>query len=244
MLVCGFLTSRGVVIVADFNSVDKEAEEVMIARSVKSIPPYAFAENENLRSVRFEAGSRCASIGEGAFYRCAALKEIAVPPSLREVGTNAFAWCTSLKAFDLRTVTKIGTLAFAYCESLESVDFSPSLKNIGNNAFSRCSSLTEVYIPDSVTLLESYAFSDCTSLLKARMPANDSLLGELIFEGCESLTELTQPSTEAPPFDCNSFIFDPADEEAYARCRLSAADPDACRRSPGWRLFQSITPIE
>lgn len=244
MLVCGFLTSRGVVVVADFNSVDPKAEEVMIARSVKSIPPYAFAENENLRIVRFESGSRCTSIGEGAFYRCASLEAIAVPPSLREVGTNAFAWCTSLKAFDLRKITKIGTLAFAYCGALESVNFSPSLKNIGNNAFSRCSSLTEVYIPDSVTILESYAFSDCTSLVKARMPGNHSLLGELIFDGCESLTELTQPSMKAPPFDCSSFIFDPADTEAYDRCRLSTPNPTLYSRSPGWRLFRTITPLK
>ncbi len=242
LLLC-FNCTWGVTPTADFDTLSEDVEEVVIAKSVESISPYAFAERPNLRKVGFEAGSKCVSIGEGAFYRCTSLESIDVPPSLREIGTNAFAWCSALKSIDLSRTIKIGSLSFAYCESLESVDFSPKLKSIGNNAFSRCSSLREVIIPDSVTLLESYAFADCKSLVKARLPANDALLGELIFDGCASLTELEQPSPYPPDFDCASFIFEPSDSEAYSRCLLRTANPDAYRSSPGWKLFQHISSL-
>ncbi len=218
--VMAFAAMADPVRIDSFERMDALAEEVVIAKEVKAVPAFAFAECVNLRSVVFEQGSRCRSIGECAFYRCCSLKEIELPPSLSEIGKYAFAWCESMEKVHLVNVDKIGALAFAYCSSLKDVEFSERLKSVGNNAFSCCTSLEEAVIPSSVSLLESYAFSGCTSLRRAVLPGNPSLLGELIFSGCTSLEEIVEPSAVPPKFDCESFLFDPDETGCYAKCRL------------------------
>lgn len=230
---------------ADFTRVDSLVEQVSIGPGIRQIPPYAFAECRQLTTLTFEAGSRCVSIGEGAFYRCEKLTDAQLPQSVTDIGRYAFAWCQSLAKASFPGAVKIRAHAFAYCISLDSVKLPSRLKSVGNNAFSRCESLTEIAVPASVTELESYAFSDCLKLRRATLPANPSLLGELIFSGCASLEEIMEPSPEVPPFDCNSFVFEPDDTAAYRRCRLLVS-PLALHKyteAPGWKLFRRIEPI-
>ncbi len=242
--VMAFAAMADPVRIDSFERMDALAEEVVIAKEVKAVPAFAFAECVNLRSVVFEQGSRCRSIGECAFYRCCSLKEIELPPSLSEIGKYAFAWCESMEKVHLVNVDKIGALAFAYCSSLKDVEFSERLKSVGNNAFSCCTSLEEALIPSSVSLLESYAFSGCTSLRRAVLPGNPSLLGELIFSGCKSLEEIVEPSAVPPKFDCESFLFDPDETGCYAKCRLfvPAKAVPTYRKTRGWHLFSDISP--
>lgn len=188
-----------------------------IPSEVESLPEEAFRDRTDLSEVRFAPGSRLRELPVGLFRGCSNLRRVDLPDSL----------------------VRIGAHAFAYCSRLDSIRFPATLRRVGNNAFSRCISLSEVSLPDSVTMLESYAFSDCTALRSARLPANDSLLGELIFSGCESLVELVEPSPVPPPFDCDSFIFEPEETAMYRRCRLSVPTEasSAYSRSPAWSLF-------
>lgn len=212
--------------------------EVVIPAYVTEIPDFAFADCASLRSVSFAEGSACTAIGEYAFYCCRALADITLPPSLREIRQGAFRECESLGAVSLPDgFEDIKSFAFIYCTNLREINFPQSMTHIGLNAFSRCSSLVSAIIPDGVTEIESYAFADCTALSTARLPGNDALLGELIFNCCTSLTRLEAPSAVPPPFDCASFIFDPADSAAYSRCRLVTPDHDAYRTARGWNLF-------
>ena len=159
-------------------------------------------------------------IGFQAFSECASLEEIAFPDSLQDIESNSFA----------------------YCSRLADVRFPYGLKHIGHNAFSFCSSLKAVWLPDSVEEIESYAFSDCASLREARLPASDRMLGELIFNCCPELSLIVEPSVKVPVFDCDSFIFDPDDSEAYRRCvlKVPACSAGVYRSSPSWSLFLQI----
>lgn len=227
---------------ADFTRVDSLVKQVSIAPGIRQIPPYAFAECRQLTTLTFEAGSRCTSLGEGAFYRCEKLTDAQLPASVADIGRYAFAWCSALAKASFPGAVKIRAHAFAYCFSLDSITLPTGLKSVGNNAFSHCESLKAIAVPPSVTELESYAFSDCLSLRRATLPANPSLLGELIFSGCSSLEEIVEPSPAVPPFDCNSFIFEPDDTAAYLRCRL-LVNPSALHKyaeAPGWKLFHRI----
>lgn len=241
-----------------------------IGAGIRMIPSYAYKNREDIKEVKFERNSILRAIGEYAFLGCRNLRSITLPESLQKLGEGAFRECTSLDTLiipdkvtalpkamcswdeTLRYVSlpkcllDIGSHAFAYCRNLQNVEIPRSVTHIGSNVFSGCRSLREVRLPANMKELESYAFSDCESLENATMPTNSNLLGELIFSGCVNLSELNVPSSVPPPFDCNSFIFEPDETALYRQCRLIVpkGTGNAYRRAPGWKLFFNISESE
>ncbi len=238
---------------------------LMVQRSVMEIKAYEFADRPDIREVRFESGSRLKSIGEYAFLGCVNLKTIQLPESLVSLGEGCFrecnlmelrlpvnvtavpkamcAWNMNLALVKLpQNLTDIGSHSFAYCGNLKEITIPTAVAHIGSNAFSQCASLKEVVLPAGMKELESYAFSGCESLRSAVMPSNANLLGELIFSGCINLRSLTVMSQTPPPFDCNSFIFEPDETALYEACELHvpASSIEKYRRAPGWKLFPNI----
>ena len=75
---------------------------VVIGANVTKIPEYLFeapaysSDNPRIRSVVFEDGSVCQSIGNFAFYGCSELNYITIPASVTSVGRCVFYGCTSL----------------------------------------------------------------------------------------------------------------------------------------------------
>lgn len=238
---------------------------VTLAPDVTEIPPFAF---EDCRTIaRFDASaSTLKKIGSYAFLGCTGLREVMLPASLTTLGEGCFRECTVLTTVSIPSrVTEIPPYCFLLCERLRDVSLPATLKEIGRgafqqcaaleeiripsrvavvgmNAFSFCTSLRELSFPSSVRELGSYVASECTSLERATLPGNDALLGELMFSGCRSLRLLREPSLKVPPFDCNSFIFEPDEEEMYSRCVLEVktAAADRYRRSRGWDMFRNI----
>jgi len=220
--------------------------DVMIGAEVVEIAPMTFAYRENIRSLKFESGSRLMTIGENAFRECKNLETAYLPEGLTEISRNAFVWCESLKNVHLpQTLRKIAAHAFAYCYSLRGIQFPSGLEEIGMNAFCYCSSLRQVELPDSITLLESYAFASCGSLRMAKLPGNSAMLGELIFASCPGLEAIYEPSAAPPEFECRSFISEPDNHGFYDRCILHIPEKaeDAYRNAPGWQLFRTISSI-
>ena len=118
-----------------------------------------------IKSVVFEEGSVCKSIGVRAFYYCRSLTSVEIPDSVTTIGDSAFRSCTSLASVEIPdSVTTIGNSAFDYCIRLTSVEIGDSVTTIGDCAFGDCLSLTSVEIPDSVTRIGAYAFYNCSSL--------------------------------------------------------------------------------
>lgn len=217
---------------------------VVIKAEVTEIPERAFAQCVDLRAVIFEEESNLKRVGDYAFWECESLESIDLPEGTEVIGNSAFRQCDSLRKVTLpSSLRDIKQFAFIYCEKLSGLKLPPRLEHIGNNAFSRCVSITEVYIPDTVREVESYAFSDCFSLLQARLAGNDALLGELIFSGCRNLRKLIVPSVSVPGFDCESFIFEPQDIEAYRRCTLvvPCGSEGIYRKAAGWCLFRRVS---
>ncbi len=84
----------------------KLVEDIVIPDDVDAIGNYAFAGFDGADTISFGGTKK---IGNGAFFGCTGLKNIAIPESVNEIGAEAFAGCTSLEFIHVPdTVTEIG----------------------------------------------------------------------------------------------------------------------------------------
>lgn len=202
-----------------------------------------YIDRTDIEELEIAAGFGISEIPDYAFLGCTSLKKVKLPEGLKKIGFQAFSECSALRSINFpSSLEDIGSNSFAYCSSLDNLMFPEGLKHIGHNAFSFCTSLTDAILPDSLEEIESYAFSDCDSLKKVRLPANDRMLGELMMNCCPVLIEIVATSEKAPDFDCESFIFDPEDREAYERCLLKVPENgiDSYYISKSWHMFNKI----
>lgn len=91
--------------------------------------------------------------------------EYAVPEGIREIGSNAFQGCYSLRTITLPdTITSIEKEAFSFCGALRDITLPDTITNIGDRAFLDCMSLTSITLPDALTSIGGIAFENCTKL--------------------------------------------------------------------------------
>lgn len=91
----------------------------------------------------------------------AAITELRLPESLREIGEAAFADCPNLLLVTMNGGVTIGPAAFDGCRALLSVALPETLDEIGDGAFRGCHVLGRVAIPSSVTRIGVDAFAGC-----------------------------------------------------------------------------------
>ena len=142
-------------------------------------------------------------IGSNCFSDCVSLSVFAHPESsgtsgtteagIKEVGTEAFKGCTSLRKIDLNGVTTIDTYGFFGCESLQRVVLPETLETLGMAAFRYCRSLAIVEFAENGVLssIANFVFDDCISLKSIKIPSYISEINSHAFEGCTSLATLT-----------------------------------------------------
>ena len=101
------------------------------------------------------------------------LKSVALPATLRFLGSSAFYYCQGLIEISIpSSVESIGSNAFYNCQGLTEIQLSYGLKAIGGSAFSGCSALESMTIPASVTQFTGYdPFSSCSKLKTLRCEA-------------------------------------------------------------------------
>ena len=145
-----------------------------IGSEITTIGPYSFDDLTNLEQVTL--ADSVAVIGEGAFYGCSYLEEVALKSDKS----------------DLKT---IGNHAFTNCESLEKFVFSKKLVRIGDGAFSGCGRLAEVEIPDSVKEIGEDAFFGCHNLIIAC--SKDSYAYEYAMENAIEVKVIGEEETPA-----------------------------------------------
>lgn len=135
------------------------------------------------------------SIGNSAFYGCAALQDINLPTSLTSLGSSAFYGCSSLTSIDIPSgIRTIPAHAFTGCSSLASVKMGDQVTEIGNYSFSGCSSLPSISLPSGLVSIGEYAFTECSKFTGITLPSSLETLGAGAFSDCDSLTSLSIPS--------------------------------------------------
>ena len=116
------------------------ATNVVIADTVKKIPPFAF-------------------------QNCEVLEKVTIPDSVTYIDMSAFANCIALKSIVMPdSIDGISTMSFMNCLSLQSVTLSNNIKRIGSVAFSYCKSLNHIFIPETVTYMGNHVFEYCPNL--------------------------------------------------------------------------------
>ena len=139
------------------------------------------------------------------------LKEVVLPPSVKEIGEDAFKY-SRLEKINLENIEKIGESAFSWCEHLKEVVLPPSIKEIGKgafcysglekinlenvekvgeSAFSWCESLKEIVLPPSMKEIGKEAFY-YSGLEKINLE-NVEKVGDYAFKGCKHLKEIVLP---------------------------------------------------
>ncbi len=179
-----------------------------IPAQIKTIAPYAFAQNKKLTSIA--VGDNVVSIGEGAFWNCSALKSVSVSSGVSHIGGYAFEGTEFLSSVtdeflvmgngilvDVNStdenvtipsqVKQIGAWAFAENKNLKTVTIPEGVSMVGKRAFAMCTSLENADLPRSVVSVEAEAFYGCTSIKSVTVPETVKILGDSVFLGCTSL---------------------------------------------------------
>ena len=101
--------------------------------------------------------------------------------SVTRIGNNAFEKSSAKEIVIPDSVTEIGSQAFSGCGKLTGVSIPNSVTMIRDRAFFDCNSLASITIPDSVTDIELQAFCNCTSLKEVTIPASVTYIGDEAF---------------------------------------------------------------
>lgn len=114
---------------------------------------------------------------------------IILPQNITKIGISCFDGAAIKQIAIPDTVTEIGDNAFNYCEQLASIALPPNLQKISNRMLAGCRSLTSITIPASVTEIgiQAFAYSGLTSIT---IPSTVTTLGSGAFNGCESLAHI------------------------------------------------------
>lgn len=119
------------------------------------------------------------TIGEDAFFGCAALESISLPNTIKSISDEAFYYCNSLTRVDYAgTIDEWAQILFvsvssnpiAYSKNLYinnelvSEVVLTNIEEISDYAFYGCSSLTSITLPNSVISIGSHAFYGCNNL--------------------------------------------------------------------------------
>ncbi len=193
---------------------DSMVVALTIPASVTTTGNSAFYGMTKLSSLKFEEGSKLATMGSNTFYRCAALKDVTLPNSL----------------------TSMGSSTFYYCSGLETVTLSENIEELTTNTFCYCTSLKEVVVPEKVTIIDNYAFDGCTSLTKVTIPEKVTELKNKVFQNCEKLASVTCYNPE--PATCGTQVFDGIYEECILYVPLDSKQ--AYEEADTWKDFYAI----
>ena len=180
----------------------------IVPANVKSVAPYALSGNTDITSVTI--GDGVASIGEGAFYKCSALKTASVSAQVSYIGPFAFEGTQFLSSNTQEflvlgngilvryagsaasvtipaTVKQIAAGAFYENKKITSVLISADVSSIGMRAFSGCTALKTIKLSENLIVIDKEAFANCSEVTELTIPASVSVVGESAFLGCSKL---------------------------------------------------------
>ena len=177
------------------------------------------------------------SIADNAFMGVEGLTYINIPPSVTEIGKNAFVH-TGLKEIVLPAgLAELKQYTFQYCSNLRSVALPASLTTIGMAALSHCA-FEELVIPDSVVASGAYAFDCNRHLEKVVIGAGCRAIGDCAFDGCHKLATVVSRIPAHALFEVNNNVFGNISKDCVLYVPKGAAA--AYKNTHGWAGFSRI----
>lgn len=172
----------------------------------------------------FKIPNSVTRIGSYAFWYSTNLKNIVIPPSVKDIGINPFAYCSLVidnqsKDFSLKWRLLIDNRrnsivacysnhdtiyipdgvksieSSAFCNSkIKEVKMPYSLRNIKDNAF-ESSTIEKVELPNSITKICKFAFYGCLGIKEFIVPRNVEYIGKSTFQFCRNLKAVYIPAS-------------------------------------------------
>lgn len=163
---------------------------------VRKIGWHAFAGRDDLTGVTIPNGVE--RIYQIAFNRCSNLKYISLPDSLTDIGSDVFAYCSSLEKIE---VSKNNTVYHSKDNCLIKTEEKILIKGCKNSvipndgsvtiishcAFAECDGLESITIPYGVTWIDVSAFSNCNDLISVTIADSVVHFSYDVFSGCSNL---------------------------------------------------------
>ena len=224
-------------------------EKLEIPGSVEEIGPFAFAQCENLVSLKLNKGLKTiandafglnntiesleipegvTSIGDDAFVSWTALKSVTIPASVEYIGYDAFGGSTANEAVDLHISD-----ANAWCRIQ-----TPNFNGWGEgpvgfyNLYLNDKELTELSIPEGITTL-SEIFTNQRNLEKVTIPSTVTDIGYAFFN-CPNLKTVVNLTKDPQPIKnwwetvFNARAKTRASVDYDDRVAFDGVDKDAC----------------
>ena len=184
--------------------VDKDAESIVLANTVKILAPKAFY-GANISAVVIPASVE--TISAYAFQYNGTLTSIVIPANVKTIGKYAFSGCRAIKTLSFEensAIENIGDGAFWECMALETVTLPAGLSEVGREAFRSCpiktatvpasvlAAMTDKSALETITIqgggvIEKNAFAYASALTTVRIGSGITEIGEYAFDCCREL---------------------------------------------------------
>lgn len=176
---------------------------VVIADGIGYVGKENFKGLEQLEEVTLPSSVK--EIRSEAFAYCGKLKRINISEGLVTVGEYVFRGCVSLPGLRLpKTLSKIKHGAFMSCDALEKIRI-PKGAELGDDVFCGCDSLRDVVLPKDLEVIPEAAFQVCKSLESITIPESVLRIKRLAFSGCDKLQNIKLPEREDIKIAENAF---------------------------------------
>ena len=125
------------------------------------------------------------TIGQFAFFGYKNLESVSFD-GIREIGYDAFGYCSGLVAPDLDGVESIGRSAFERCTGMESITIGQGVTFLGERAFYECTGLQTLYYYASQATNSYSQFEGCTALKTVVIGASVVSIPGTAFNGVDA----------------------------------------------------------
>ena len=135
---------------------------VEIPNTVESIGEYAFYSCAALETVVFEEGSVCKSIGTTAFSSCSSLRSVTGGTALEKLGV--YTGLSNLEEFDFSATNKELQKSQFLGTAIKEVTVSDNITAVPVSCFNGMTKLEKIYLPNTLTEIMASSFNYCESL--------------------------------------------------------------------------------
>jgi len=158
----------------------RSVETIRFSSALEKIEAFTFSDCENLKALIFPSALNW--IGEYAFSGCTSVSEIQFSNNLGFIGEGAFDYCSIRELVLPESVLEIGSQAFKGCDWLKIVRLPAHLEGIRYRLFYGCTNLTEINLPEGLETIGEEAFLGCENLKEVSLPETLGEIGEDAFQ--------------------------------------------------------------
>ena len=132
------------------------ADGVLTVSGTGKMKDYSYAGDDvpwhnyrkQIKTIVIEPG--VTSIGDSAFWNCAAMTNVTIPSSVTAIVGHAFESCRALKNITIPNgVTRLGYAVFQSCDGLTSITIPASVTVIESGAAFNANNITDIYVDEN-----------------------------------------------------------------------------------------------